>query len=168
MNASCAATGSMPAASGPLGDPALSTRSLRASETAHRHHILLIDDHFVVRAALKAALKILECHVMDTGTGAEALKYLHGGLRPCVIFLDPGMPRGRAWLFRTFQLADPQLATIPVAILSAQDRCPATAGELHVSHWLVKPPDAEEMVRLAASYCGADIRHRETKTAPSM
>jgi CheY-like chemotaxis protein len=163
MSVSCATTGSMLAGAGTPSAPPERTRSLGASETGHRHCILLIDDHFEVRAALKAALTILDCHVMDTGTGAEALKCLHGGLRPCLIFLDPGMPRGSAWLFRTFQLADPQLATIPVAVLSGRDLCPATADSLHVSHWLVKPPDIEEMVRLAASYCGADTHHRESE-----
>lgn len=161
MNVSCVAMGST---LGALGDPSESTSFLhRGRETRHRHCIVLLDDHFVVRAALKAALTILDCRVVDAGSGREALDILRGGLRPCLIFLDPGMPHGGAWLFREFQLADPQLATIPVAILSARDRCPATAGELRVSHWLVKPPDVEEMVRLAASHCGADTGHRQER-----
>jgi CheY-like chemotaxis protein len=110
----------------------------------------------VVRAAIKTALTVFGCRVTDTGRGAEALKLLYAGPRPCLIFLDPGLPQGSALLFRTFQLADASLATVPVAILSLRERCPDMARELRVSHWLVKPPDVEEMVRLAAAYCGGD------------
>lgn len=164
MSASCATTtGSMLVGASPRSAPAERPKPLHASETGHRHRILLIDDYFEVRAALKAALTILDCRVMDASRGSEALKLLRGGFRPCLIFLDPGMPHDGAWLFRAVQLADPQLATIPVAVLSGRDPCPATADSLHVSQWLVKPPDIEEMVRLAASYCGAATLHPENE-----
>jgi len=152
-------TRSVPAVGGALGGPVQNARLLHhADESAHQHCILLIDDHLVVRAGLKAALTMLHCRVMDTGNATEALDLLQRGLRPCLIFLDPEMALAGAWLFRAFQLADQQLATIPVAILSARDLCMATADGLLVRHWLVKPPDIEEMVQLAATYCPADSR----------
>lgn len=164
MNApSCNAMGSMLVGASAPSAPAERPRPRHASETTHRHGVLLIDDHVEVRAALTAALTILDCRAMDASRGSEALKLLRGGFRPCLIFLDPGMPHDGAWLFRAVQLADPQLATIPVAVWSGRDRCPATADSLHVSHWLVKPPNIEEMVRLAARYCGAAILHPENE-----
>ena len=120
---------------------------------AHQHEILLVDDHFAVRRALREALTLLGCRVEDVGSGEEALDALRMGLSPCLIFLDPRMPHGSARVFRNLQLADPELVDVPVAVLSAMDASPEMEAALQTDEWLVKPPDIEAMVRLAASYC---------------
>ena len=139
-------------------DSRITTRRKRA--LLHEHCILLVDDHFVVRRALAEALTMLECHVVGVGGGEEALDTLRAGLSPCVIFLDPRMPRASGWLFRAAQLADPTLADIPVFVLSAMAVSPDMASALLVDEWLVKPPDPEAMVRLTASYCGHGAKGR--------
>jgi len=166
MNVSCASGGSIPTFGGALGDRSHGPSFLnQVSESRHRHCVLLLDDDFVFRAALKAVLRILDVRVVDAGSGQEGLDILRGGLRPCVVFIDPEMPQGGAWLFRACQVRDQQLATIPVAILSARSVCPTTASGLHAIDWLVKPGDVEQMVCLAASYCGADGSHRANEYA---
>jgi CheY-like chemotaxis protein len=125
----------------------------RARNRAHEHCILLVDDHGVVRRALGEALSVFGCRVVDVGSGEEACQALRSGLSPCLVFLDPGMAHGSAWLFPAMQLANRDFAAIPVAVLSAMDVSPGMAEALHVDEWLVKPPDIEAMVRLTVSYC---------------
>jgi two-component system, chemotaxis family, chemotaxis protein CheY len=124
---------------------------------AHLHEILLVDDHMVVRRALGEALTLSGYYVVDVGSGEEALSALRDGLSPCFIFLDPGMPHASARRFRAAQLADPELAEIPVAILSAMDVSPDIAGALWIDDWLVKPPEIEAMLRLVDSRCRNDV-----------
>ena len=120
---------------------------------AHQHEILLVGDHFAVRRALSQALTLMGCRVEHVGSGEEAFEALLAGMSPCLVFLDPRMPHESARLFRAMQLADPELAAVPVAVLSAMEPSPELEYALHVDEWLVKPPDVEAMVRLAASYC---------------
>lgn len=66
---------------------------------------------------------VLEHHGYAVATcldGVEGLDRLRDGLRPVVILLDLEMPRMDGYEFRAAQLADPELATIPVILLSDQ------------------------------------------------
>lgn len=123
----------------------------------HLHEILLVDDHMAVRRALSEALTLSGCHVVDAGGGEEALAALRAGLSPCFVFLDPGMPHASAWRFRAAQLADPELADIPVAILSVMDASPDLARALSIDDWFVKPPDIDAMLRLVDCRCRNDV-----------
>src|SRR4029450_1270759 len=76
----------------------------------HLHEILIVDDHVALPRALGEALTLSGSHVVDVGSGEEALDALRAGLSPCFIFLDPRMPHASASLFRAAQLADPELA----------------------------------------------------------
>jgi len=127
------------------------------TRVVHLHEILLVDDHMAVRRALGEALTLSGSHVVDVGSGEEALSALRDGLSPCFVFLDPGMPHAGARLFRAAQLADPELAEIPVAILSAMDASPDIAGALWIDDWLVKPPEIDAMLRLVDSRCPNDV-----------
>ena len=51
--------------------------------------------------------------------GQAALDLLRSGIRPRAILLDLMMPVMDGWAFRREQLRDPQLAHIPVIVLSA-------------------------------------------------
>jgi DNA-binding NtrC family response regulator len=123
----------------------------------HLHEILLVDDHMAVRRALGEALTLSGCRVVDVGSGEEALSALRADLSPCLIFLDPRIPHGSARVFRTAQLADPELAEIPVAILSAMEPSPEVARKLAVDEWLVKPPDIDAMLQLVERHCHNDV-----------
>ena len=60
--------------------------------------------------------------------GREALDYLHGTTKPHVILLDLMMPVMDGWEFRRRQQADPELAPVPVIVLSALDPVESGAG----------------------------------------
>jgi CheY-like chemotaxis protein len=79
--------------------------------------------------------------VACAGDGLEALDYLQGGGRPALILLDVMLPALDGWLFREEQRQDPDLAAVPVVVVSGLDAavCPASA---HVR----KPFAAEELL----------------------
>jgi uncharacterized protein YjbJ (UPF0337 family) len=72
--------------------------------------------------------------------------------RPRLIFLDLMMPLMDAWAFRAEQLKDRELASIPVAILSAADRLEQPAGGLGAVAYLSKPPDVGAVIRMIEKY----------------
>ena len=84
--------------------------------------ILLVEDDFDVREALAETLRdegyAVECAV----DGVQALDYLRGGGRPGLILLDLMMPRMSGSEFRMVQKVDPQLADLPVVLISADGR----------------------------------------------
>jgi len=83
--------------------------------------------------------------------GREALDYLHGTTRPHVILLDLMMPVMDGWEFRRRQQADPELAPVPVIVLSALDQ--ARAAPVDATAFLKKPLDFDRLLELVRSHC---------------
>ena len=82
--------------------------------------ILIVDDDNDVRAALSELLEEEGFAVEGATNGREALARLRGGtVHPAVILLDLMMPGMDGWDFRSEQMRDPQLAQVPVVIVSA-------------------------------------------------
>ena len=78
---------------------------------------------------------------------------LDTGLRPCLILLDLMMPRLTGFEFRRIQLADPQLASIPVVVLSAMGDLARRTANLAAADVLSKPPDLELLAALIERHC---------------
>jgi CheY-like chemotaxis protein len=85
--------------------------------------------------------------------GEDALKRLERGLRPCVILLDLLMPRIDGLQFRQRQLTAPELAEIPVIVLSGLGETEQIAREMGVPS-LRKPVARADLVRLVKEHCG--------------
>src|SRR5436305_4151442 len=82
--------------------------------------ILIVDDDSDVRAALSELLEDEGFSVEGAPNGREALARLRQGqVHPAVILLDLMMPGMDGWDFRSEQMRDPQLAAVPVVIVSA-------------------------------------------------
>ena len=71
--------------------------------------------------------------------GREALDLLLGGLRPCAILLDLMMPGMNGWDFRAEQMRVPELAEIPVAVLSASYNAQSTLAQFGDVEFFAKP-----------------------------
>jgi len=95
--------------------------------------------------------------------GAQALEYLHKegryqtADRPDLVLLDLEMPAMNGIDVLRHVKADPELASIPVVMLSTSDdpMDRQLAYALHVNSYLVKPPDLllmERLVRDLLSY----------------
>lgn len=73
--------------------------------------------------------------------------------RPCVILLDLMMPIMNGWEFRAEQLGDPNLASIPVVIMTSDDRAADRARTLRAD-CLRKPIRPGVLLELVSDYCG--------------
>jgi CheY-like chemotaxis protein len=99
--------------------------------------LLVVDDNFDIREALKDLLTNEGYSVACAVDGTDALRLLRGGLQPQAILLDIMMRGMNGDLFRKAQQEDPGLAAIPVIVLSgnrqAVDQAVAegAAGALH-------------------------------------
>jgi CheY-like chemotaxis protein len=83
--------------------------------------------------------------------GREALEYLHTTAPPNVILLDLMMPVMDGWEFRRRQQADPELAPVPVIVLSALDR--ERTAAVDASAFLKKPLDFDRLLELVRAHC---------------
>ena len=82
--------------------------------------ILIVDDDNDVRSALSELLQEEGFSVEAAPNGREALARLRTGkVHPAVILLDLMMPGMDGWDFRSEQMRDPKLASVPVVIVSA-------------------------------------------------
>ena len=120
-----------PNAGEPGGRPAPSGKS-----------ILLVEDDAILRGAMKMVLEWEGYRVACAGDGVEALDYLRDGGRPSLILLDVMLPVLDGVQFRQEQRRDPDLAAVPVVVVSALDAadCPDAAAHIR------KPFAAEELL----------------------
>ena len=71
--------------------------------------------------------------------------------KPNVILLDLMMPVMDGWEFRRQQKADPELAPVPVIVLSALDQ--ARAATVDAEAFLKKPLDFDRLLELVRDHC---------------
>ncbi len=121
---------------------------------AHRHTILVVEDNDDNRDALVFLLELEGVATRGARNGREALALLQDGLRPCLIVLDLVMPDMDGLTFYRVMKADPDLASVPVVIVTASGlEAEARARAAGVEVFMRKPPDVEELKRLAAHHC---------------
>jgi CheY-like chemotaxis protein len=115
--------------------------------------ILLVEDDFDVRDALADTLR-LEGYTVDcAGDGQEALEHLRrSATRPGLILLDLMMPRMSGSEFRAAQRADPELASIPVVVLSADSQMAEKATRLAAAGALRKPIDLDDLLDVVKKF----------------
>ena len=87
--------------------------------------LLIVEDDPDLSQMLSACCEMEGHQVITAMHGGEALDLLRSGVKPDVILLDLMMPVMDGWGFRQAQRRDPDLARIPVIVLSAvTDRTP--------------------------------------------
>jgi CheY-like chemotaxis protein len=116
-------------------------------------HILFIEDESDLRPALTVLLELKGYRVDWAGDGHEALEHLRRGDRPNLILLDLVLPGMDGWEFRREQSRDPDLAGIPVVLVSADDDLPRSATALGARGYLEKPVGLDELVRAVRQNC---------------
>jgi CheY-like chemotaxis protein len=105
-----------------------------------RTTVLVVEDDELIRSALAEVLRTQGFLVQTAADGLQAITVLREAAeRPRLILLDLTMPVMDGWAFRAAQLADPELADIPVVILSAAHDVHKQAQSLHVDEFLAKP-----------------------------
>lgn len=102
--------------------------------------VLVVDDDHDIRETMEVALELGGFRVQAVANGAEALAFLRcAGRRPDVIVLDLMMPVMNGYEFREEQLRDPDLADIPVLVLTGFGDAPNEASKLGAAQGLDKP-----------------------------
>jgi DNA-binding response OmpR family regulator len=113
--------------------------------------VLIVEDDEDLRDMMAQMLTIEGFAAATAANGREALDYLHGTTKPHVILLDLMMPVMDGWEFRRRQQADPELARVPVIVLSALD--PVRASPVGAAAFLKKPLDFDRLLELVRSHC---------------
>jgi CheY-like chemotaxis protein len=119
--------------------------------------VLVVDDEEVTLDSTLALLASYGYGAVGANSGPTALALLrYRTVRPRLILLDLNMPGMDGWQFRTELLCDPDLAPIPVIIVSAAGALTvrAAAEAMRAAAGLVKPVDADELLRLVARFMG--------------
>lgn len=97
----------------------VAARSLLAPKAmAKRHSVLVVDDDDSVRSLYAEALQAAGHMVAVAIDGVDALHQLQGGTVPCVVLTDVRMPRMDGWELSRAVARDPELATIPVVLVT--------------------------------------------------
>jgi CheY-like chemotaxis protein len=122
--------------------------------------VLVVDDDYDVREALCDVLREEGLSVDAASDGVEALVYLRSHSPPNVILLDLMMPRMVGAQFRTEQLLDPSLATIPVVLLSADTRIAEMSNSLGAQGYLRKPVELAKLLETVSMFKNGHARQQ--------
>ena len=112
----------------------------------HTETILVIDDDPSVQDIMSRFLTRLGFEVAAATNGEQGLA-MAKKVRPAVITLDVMMPGLDGWEVLKMLKADPELASIPVIMVTIVDN-EITAVKLGASGYLVKPVDRERLAEL--------------------
>src|SRR5205823_5747425 len=103
--------------------------------------VLVVEDDPTTRDAMKMILEFGGFRVAEAANGREALDQLRSAPPPCLILLDLMMPVMDGRQFREEQRKAPELASIPVVVVSADTDLPDQARTLGAVGYLQKPVD---------------------------
>lgn len=115
------------------------------------HLVLVVDDDADVRSLYAEALTSTGHDVAVAADGADALSHLHDGAVPCVILSDVRMPRMDGWELSRAVAHDPQLASVPVVLMTGDRMLSFTSPARD------KPFDSMELDALVDRTC---VLHR--------
>ncbi|MDY7020068.1 MAG: response regulator, partial [Cyanobacteriota bacterium] len=118
--------------------------------TSPQHTLLVIDDDPTTRDLIVRSLSVKGMTIETASSGEEGLRKAKE-LHPDVITLDIVMPSLDGWSVLSALKADPELADIPVIVLSfVSDK---TQGfTLGASDYLIKPVDSKRLAHLVRKY----------------
>jgi CheY-like chemotaxis protein len=113
--------------------------------------ILVVDDDPDIRDSLREVLEDEGYDVACVGNGREALDHLKASSpRPCVILLDLMMPVMDGWQFRREQKLDPEIADIPLIVITATGNRPVL---IDAAELVMKPLDLRRLFEAVERYC---------------
>jgi len=121
-------------------------------------NILIVEDDPDTREMVTSLLATEGFHVVAAEDGLEALHLLRTVQHrapdvPCLVLLDLSMPRLGGHEFRRAQLGDPNVAGVPVAVMSGATDAEARALGLGAVATLTKPVDFDALLRVVRRYC---------------
>ena len=118
---------------------------------AQRCLVAIIEDDAEFRNMLRELLEEEQYRVIAVANGAEALVTLRGGAIPNVILLDVSMPIMDGFDFLRHRNDDPQLAAVPVILVT--NAKPHERPTIGVNVVVRKPIDIDEVLFAIKRYC---------------
>jgi CheY-like chemotaxis protein/nitrogen-specific signal transduction histidine kinase len=112
--------------------------------------ILVIDDDPSVRDLMSRFLTKLDFHVVAAANGEEGFR-LAKQIRPLLITLDVVMPECDGWTLLDRLKSDPELAQIPVIMVTVVDN-EARGLDLGASNYLIKPVERNRLAVLVEKH----------------
>lgn len=112
--------------------------------------VLIVDDEPDIREAVSELLSEEGYEVLGAADGDEALRKARA-CHPSLVLLDLMMPGMNGWEFRARQKGDPELATIPVVVVSALGR----AAGVDAVAYLEKPFELEALLSAVRAHAQA-------------
>ncbi len=120
----------------------------------HHHKVLLVEDDPDCRESLKALLESEGYDVTTAGDGLQALHKVREQQRDlCAVLLDLMLPVQDGRWFRRQQLSDPDLAAVPVVVMSGAGQVDLQAQQLGVQDYVAKPVEPEQLCTILARNC---------------
>src|SRR3954466_11560866 len=119
----------------------------------HSHSVLVADDFEATRDAIVTLLQTKGHEAVGAESGPDALDLFQAGLRPCVVLLDLRMPGMDGWETWERMKALPELAKMPVVILSGGKAEDTRARTVGIRQFLRKPIDGRDLVTTIEKYC---------------
>ncbi|GAB4192016.1 MAG: response regulator [Roseiflexaceae bacterium] len=117
--------------------------------------ILVVEDNVGTRSILATILTSVGHTVVEAADGHTALGLLRRQTpKASLILLDLMLPMMTGWELRNLLALEPDLADIPVAVISAVSHLPQRTRELNVVAVLPKPLDLDAILELATRYDG--------------
>ena len=111
----------------------------------------MVDDDADIRDSLREVLEDEGYEVACVGNGREALDHLKAASpRPCVILLDLMMPVMDGWQFRKEQKLHPEIADIPLVVITATGKRPVLVDAADL---VMKPLDLNRLFEAIERYC---------------
>ena len=122
------------------------------TEDKNQEFVLIVEDDPDTAKALAEYLNGQGYRSMIATNGQEGIDALRAGERPCLILLDIMMPIKNGWDFRDEMLNEPELAAIPIVVVTADISAVDRAMRLRLP-LLKKPIDPSRLVTEVARYC---------------
>jgi DNA-binding response OmpR family regulator len=121
-------------------------------------NVLIVEDDPDTREMLETFLSTEGFHAVGAEDGLEALHLLrtvrHRAPQvPCLVLLDLTMPRLGGLEFRRAQLADPRVASVPVAVMSGAVDLNQRAQALGAVAAVGKPIDFQLLLDVVRRHC---------------
>jgi two-component system, chemotaxis family, chemotaxis protein CheY len=127
--------------------------TLGPSAAAEPGLILLIEDDFMLRGSLAAVLQSEGYKVECAANALDALRRLERAPKPSLILLDLMLPYMDGLEFRALQRAAPEIADIPVIVITAVGVRPEVAAELDLRQSFFKPLERTRLLEAIRRHC---------------
>jgi DNA-binding response OmpR family regulator len=125
--------------------------------------ILIVEDDDDSRVIIASLLSWAGYPIVAARNGEEGLRKARRE-HPCLILLDLAMPIMDGPAFRSKQLADPDIADIPVLCISGIPEAAETSRKLDAIACIQKPIRSEELIATVEAHCR---RHHSRKGDPA-